>query len=262
MGRREWGYLVFSLGHLHDKASLPQESEFETRLYPCFSVSRHRGVTLVRRFGQDIYGVCLASAVLAGCLVTGCCLVVDCDSYALMESATVYSLEIVNLATARVRVDVSMPDGTFLDADPIKQTPEQRRSRSWSGILTLDIGDRSTFRISFLGGKDSNEDGYLVRYFGAIRFFAEDSYTPYRIYKYQFSGCLPAFCDDPDDDASYAHFTSRDGPPAFLFVESSDRPFFLERDRDDPELGRIAITFVPDAEPAVQGHDGASGAGG
>ena len=31
-------------------------------------------------------------------------------------------------------------------------------------------------------------------------------------------------------------------------MESPDRPFNLERDKEDTKLGRIVITFVPDAE--------------
>ena len=219
---------------------------------------------LVGRLGRNIYGVSVAAAVLTGFLVSSCCLFVDCDSYFIMDFATVYSLEIVNKATEPVRVDVSITVGTFLDADPEQLTPEQRRSRSWSGIVTLGTGERSAFRISVLGGEGlpSNDDGELVRHFRTIRFFAANSDTPYRIYKYPFSGCRPAFCNDPDDDTSYAHFTSVGGPPEFLFVESPDRPFYLERDKDDLDLGRIAITFVPEAEPVAQESEGASVAGG
>ena len=37
-----------------------------------------------------------------------------------------------------------------------------------------------------------------------------------------------------------------------LFVESADRPFYLERDNDDSDLARIVITFVPSAEPDAE----------
>ena len=39
-----------------------------------------------------------------------------------------------------------------------------------------------------------------------------------------------------------------DGTTERLFVESPDRPFYLERDKEDPELGRLVITFVPGAD--------------
>ena len=31
-------------------------------------------------------------------------------------------------------------------------------------------------------------------------------------------------------------------------MRSPDRPFYLERDGEDPDLGRIVITFVPDVD--------------
>lgn len=210
---------------------------------------------LAARLGHIAYDVSLAAAVLSSFLVTGCCLVVDCDRYLHMESSTAYSLEIVNDTSELARVDVAMADGTFLDVDLEHRGPEQRRSGSWSGILTLDMGERYRFRVSFLGGPDSDEDGHLVRYFGAMHFFVADSDVPYRTYKYPFSGCLPALCSDPDDDKAYAHFATRDGPPAFLFVESPDRPFYLERDQDDLDVGRVVITFVPVADPVDQESD-------
>ena len=47
------------------------------------------------------------------------------------------------------------------------------------------------------------------------------------------------------DDTLFYYYDPADGVKEYLFVESPDRPFYLERDSDDPDLGRIVITFVP-----------------
>ena len=51
-----------------------------------------------------------------------------------------------------------------------------------------------------------------------------------------------------DDTKSFRRHP--DGVEELLFVESPDRPFYLERDKEDLDLGRIVITFVPDAGPS------------
>ncbi len=40
-----------------------------------------------------------------------------------------------------------------------------------------------------------------------------------------------------------------------LFVRSAARPFYLERDKQDGDLGRMVVTFVPGAD-AVAGDGG------
>ena len=61
-----------------------------------------------------------------------------------------------------------------------------------------------------------------------------------------------AVCEEFDDDTLIFHRSS-DGATENLFVESPDRPFYLERDKEDPALGRLVITFVPSSTPDAAG---------
>ena len=88
------------------------------------------------------------------------------------------------------------------------------------------------------------EPNVLVRGFSRIRFYDERAEDPYRTYDYPHSSWAGS-------DAQYQHQLS-DGTWERLFVESPDRPFYLERDDDDPELARIVITFVPSAETGAE----------
>ena len=49
------------------------------------------------------------------------------------------------------------------------------------------------------------------------------------------------------DDTLVVHESS-DGTTEQLFLESPDRPFYLERDGDNRQLARVVITFVPNAD--------------
>ena len=102
--------------------------------------------------------------------------------------------------------------------------------------------------MSLLGPQDSPEDNYLVRSFRRIGFFQEDSDASYKSYDYPLAGCrdVPLGSDCSDD--MWISYTRSDGPGERLFVRSPDRPFYLERDGEDLDLGRIVITFVPDAD--------------
>ncbi len=77
-------------------------------------------------------------------------------------------------------------------------------------------------------------------------FYSSGSDVAYRGYVYLGFGCDVnlAACEDPDDDTLVVHRSS-DGTPERLFVESPDRPFYLERDEKDRDLARLVITFVP-----------------
>ena len=44
------------------------------------------------------------------------------------------------------------------------------------------------------------------------------------------------------------YYDRADGVREYLFVESADRPFYLERSKEDPDLARIVITFVPSVD--------------
>ena len=211
---------------------------------------------MLGRFSKSICGGVLAATLLTGWLVTGCCLDVDCNSYAHVETAALYSLEIVNRTSDRVRVRVKIRGDLFRGIDP----GQHERYRE-APILTLESDEMTTFRMSAFGGVDSDEDGLEVRRFSRIHFYDSHSDIPYRSYAYHFSWCgSNSACWESEDD-TLIEYTRTDGVKETLFVESPDRPFYLERDGDDLELGRIVITFVPDAEPVDQESDGASVAG-
>ena len=80
-------------------------------------------------------------------------------------------------------------------------------------------------------------------------FFREGASQPYRSFVY-----LTRLCDGSSDSCSDERFYHRssNGTWERLFVESPDRPFYLQRDKDDPDLARIVITFVPSAEPGSE----------
>ena len=165
----------------------------------------------------------LASLVTAGCRVEGA-----------NGDAALYYLEVVNLATGRVTVNVLAGAG-FVDA----------RHQLWSGIFSLASDERRTFEMAIRGASDTAVDNRYLRWFERIRFYEANSDTHYRSYVYH-GGCFPN-CWVVDDDTLIV-YRSSDGTKERLFVESSDRPFYLERDTEDPDLGRIVITFVPEAD--------------
>lgn len=76
--------------------------------------------------------------------------------------------------------------------------------------------------------------------FAELQFYDQDSEDPYRSYYYPFARCedWPA-CD------RVIH-QSTDGTWENLFEKSPQRPFYLERDGEAPDLARIVITYVPD----------------
>lgn len=121
------------------------------------------------------------------------------------------------------------------------------------GVITLRSDEKRVFEVSAFGPRDSTKDNYLLRFsFGRISFFDENLDTPYRSYDYAVFGCRDARPGSDCSDDMWTSYMRPDGPEEQLFMESPDRPFYLERDSEDPDLGRIVITFVPD-------RDGGSG---
>ena len=163
-----------------------------------------------------------------------------------------YFLEIANDASDGVRVGITMAGGAQRFWFPSR--PLGERWSSGSGIIALGSGKRRTFEISArLGTRPLPENNAYARYFSAIHFYDSDAETPYRNYVYPSVKCGegdPDFC--PRVDAAYSDDTfvyeSSDGTTERLFVQSPNRPFYIERDKEDPDLARVVITFVPSAD--------------
>lgn len=158
-----------------------------------------------------------------------------------------FSLEVVNNANDKIRIQIEMFDShdaalqwhTLIGVD----VPNSSRS----GIFDLDSNERLRFRASsgIVDASDSPANFYL-RSISSVSFYETDADIPYRGYVYLAFGCGVdlATCEEFDDDTLILHRSS-DGTTENLFVESSDRPFYLERDTEDPALGRLVVTFVP-----------------
>lgn len=153
-------------------------------------------------------------AVVIGSLVTSCEPIVHVDY------AAAFDLEVVNEASDRVRIGIG----------------------GVRGIFDLESTERRTFRLSVLGPRDSPADNDLVRGVSRVAFYHADAVVPYEIHRYG-----TRWCPDSDDD-TLCVYDRFDGATARLFVKSPDRPFYLERDEENPDLGRLVITFVPGAE--------------
>ena len=160
-----------------------------------------------------------------------------------------FSLEVVNNASDQTRMQIEMFDSvgwtqTVISADG---SPYTRRS----GIFNLDSNERLRFSAfsAFHGECDSPANFYL-RDIGTVSFYEAGADIPYRGYVYLAFGCGVdlAVCEEFDDDTLIFHRSSG-GATENLFVESSDRPFYLERDKEDPALGRLVVTFVPSPDP-------------
>ena len=199
-------------------------------------------------------GRCLSAALLAttaaamtSTLVTGCDGAQPSYSY-----AALWRLEVANEADESARVHIYVGSNSFMD------TPLEQKSPFWSGIILLARGERRVYRMTLgPGRRDSSEDNDALRLFGEIHFYDEDSDTPYRSYAYPSKGCGedPSCWEWADDDTVFYYYDRDDAVVEYLFVESPDRPFYLERDSDDPDLGRIVITFVPSAEDGAESEE-------
>lgn len=122
-------------------------------------------------------------------------------------------------------------------------------------IIDLDANGRARFpvEISQLGGpEDSSTDGVYVRGLRAVYFFEKGSDTAYRGYVYLAFGCGVdlAICGGPDDDDPMIFHRALDGTTDNLFAESTVRPFYLEVDEENLDLGRLVVTSVPSVELA------------
>ena len=178
----------------------------------------------------------LMVVVLVGLLITSCRIP---KKY---EYSARYILEVGNNAVESAKVRIFVGGQDFKDMATGVRTPPG----SGSGIISLGSGERSMFEMSLHGPKDSLEDNDLVRSFRRVGFFEDKTESPYKSYDYAPVGCrdVPPGADCSDD--AWVHQRA-DGTEEVLFVESPDRPFYLERDREDPDLARIVITFVPEA---------------
>lgn len=97
--------------------------------------------------------------------------------------------------------------------------------------------------------EDSAADGDFVRYVRGVYFYAPGARLPYIGYTYNYRR-----------ECEYAHRSFGDAMLCVLdvgnyasggdgrFVDSAERPFYLERDQHDGDLGRLAVTFVPSVE--------------
>ena len=158
-----------------------------------------------------------------------------------------YRLEVLNDADDSVRVQVDMWARFDWPA------AEEPRNGDVSGIFDLSADEKRTFpMVVVFGGDGRGEDNRLVHGFSAIMFYGKESDVPYASYVYQGYGCGEGvYCYDLDDDEldrALTYFRGTDGKKERLFVQDPDRPFYLERDREDRGLGRIVIMFVPAAD--------------
>ena len=154
-----------------------------------------------------------------------------------------YRLEVANGASEVAKVRVFVSGDWFKDIVTGLRVPFE----SGSGIVVLKSGERRVFEISTTSSvRDSADDNRLVRSFRRIEFFEQDSETSFRSYYYSLRGCRDVPPGADCSDGAWVHQRA-DGTEERLFVESPDRPFYLERDREDPDLARIVITFVPEA---------------
>jgi len=187
------------------------------------------------RFVASFFVVC---GILAGYSVTAC------RAPTKVEYSARYFLEVVNEAADSVRIH------THVGGQDFKEIPAGvRRSRYGSGIMALKSRQARAFEMTVFGPRDSPADNNFLVAFSSIHFFAEDSDTPFRSYEYPVGGgCGEGRVGSNCSDDARTYRRHPDGFEERLFVESTDRPFYLERDGEDPELGRIVITFVPDMD--------------
>lgn len=187
--------------------------------------------------GPRAVAVLVVAAVVAGHVVTACR-----QPHLHFDPSERYFLEVANDAADRVRVRISMGSSDFLDR------PSGQKSPFWIE-LELENGERTTLRMAAsAGGETAARNILALLYFGEIHFLEANSSVAYRSYVYRYAGCEgdDRKCWESGDDTLIYHRRS-DGTTERLVVESPERPFYLERDKNDPDLGRIVITFVPGA---------------
>ena len=173
---------------------------------------------LKRNVPRPFIGFIVVAAL--GSLVTSCHGPTGVVDDFVVDYAALYYLEVVNEASNPVRIRIA----------------------GVGDIFDLNSREKRIFRRGVLGPRDSPADNILVRGFGRIEFFDTGAHIPYEIYGYG-----TRRCPDSTDDTLCVYDRS-DGATERLFVESPDRPFYLERDKENLDLGRLVITFVPRAE--------------
>ena len=177
-----------------------------------------------------------------------------------------FSLEIVNDSAEPIWVEIELMSSDFLSPRETDGVPDQGvgtkallalpaaprnscgpPSIGRSPILALDRDESVTLPIKTYtspcgaGSPGNDETNVFVRQFRAIHFLG---IAPVTSYEYWLTECIGFYCSHPGDDTLVVHESS-DGTTHQLFLESSDRPFYLERDTDNPQLARVVITFVP-----------------
>lgn len=201
---------------------------------------------LARTFCVFRIGIVVASACVFFIVLT------SCDEATSATDPQEYSLEVVNATPSRVRIHLAMARSYLLVGShmfPAFASDSSRTSFGKPYILELDVDERMTVKVIMdvsTEAKDSAEDSVYVRELGAVSFFAAEASTAYRGYAYLGFGCGVelAVCEEADDDSLVYH-RSAGGTLERLFVESPDRPFYLERDDRNRDLARLVITFVP-----------------
>ena len=184
------------------------------------------------KHGQTLSVCASAAAVLAACLATACW-----RPMGVTDPAALWSLEVRNEASDRVRVAIGfrIPGiSVSWDPDPYKN------------VIVLDSGESRRFDAGSSLTIDSSEDNDEVLFLDRVEFYAPEADTPYRRYVY------PSYhrCVRGRDETHCVHERA-DGTMERLFVKSPERPFYLELDKQDGDLARLVITFVPDAEPSA-----------
>ena len=179
------------------------------------------------------------SGLCIGFLVTALCLVTSCDVP--YHDDEEFFLEIVNEAIDPVSVQIGMKNSSFQIRAEDRPYGDER-----TGILVLNSKEKRVFALHTY--MDPPVDAGNVRDFREIHFYDTGTDNPYKSYVYPGYTCgSGSTCRDSGDDTLLVYLRS-DGARERLFVASSDRPFYLERDKQDSDLARLVITFVPSAD--------------
>lgn len=167
-----------------------------------------------------------------------------------VESVAEFSVEVVNHADASVRVQIGAAGLRFT-------VPIGSRVDDYSGFLDLRNDETHILRVERFGWRDSAEDNYLVGRIVSLLFYEEGADVPYAAYTYYDGECAYARANAIVGDTTLCLYDIETGPWRYdlpegalerLFAESPYRPFYLEQDRQDDDLGRMVITFEPSAE--------------
>ena len=191
--------------------------------------------------------------IACGSLLTSCRDAVIIEDREAFGCAADFSLEVVNNASDQIRIQIEMSDSSHWSQTIISADGSSYARRS--GIVNLDSNEKLRFSaLSIFYGECGSPANFHLRDIGAVSFYEAGADIPYRGYVYLAFGCGVdlAVCEEFDDDTLIFHRSS-DGATEDLFVESPDRPFYLERDKDDPALGRLVVTFVPSSAPDAAG---------